>query len=61
LRNGQQNDWLSERAFFAIVLTMTAIAACGLASTLNTSSARFEELALELSVADRFRLSVQLV
>ena len=33
-----QNDWLSEKAFFAIVLTMTAIAACGLVSTLNASS-----------------------
>jgi hypothetical protein len=33
-----QNEWLSEGAFFAIVLTMTAVAACGLVSTLNTSS-----------------------
>lgn len=33
-----QHEWLSEGAFLAIVLTMTAIAACGLVSTLNTSS-----------------------
>lgn len=32
-----QNAWLSQGAFLAIVLTMTAIAACGLVSTLNTS------------------------
>jgi hypothetical protein len=33
-----QNDWLSEGAFLAIVVTMTVVAACGLVSTLNTST-----------------------
>jgi hypothetical protein len=32
------NGWLSEGAFLAIVLTLTAIATCGLVSTLNTST-----------------------
>ena len=33
-----QNDWLSEGVFLAIVLTMTVIAGCGLVSRLNTST-----------------------
>ena len=33
-----QNEWLSEGAFLAIVLAMTAIAAGGLVSTLNTTT-----------------------
>jgi hypothetical protein len=36
-RPPDETDWLSEGAFLAIVLTMTAIAACGLVSTLKTS------------------------
>ena len=36
-RPPDENDWLSEGAFLAIVLTMTAIAASGLVSTLKTS------------------------